>query len=78
MMSIAARSGALSPYLQATKHTKSLLFPGAKELVPAAGKTEEGRLRGGVGGDVTIQLTYSKHSVLTSYWLINIPMLDNV
>ncbi|XP_026167366.1 cytochrome b-c1 complex subunit Rieske, mitochondrial-like [Mastacembelus armatus] len=37
MMSIAARSGALSPYLQATKHTvKSLVLPGAKDLVPAA------------------------------------------
>ncbi|TMS05295.1 Cytochrome b-c1 complex subunit Rieske, mitochondrial [Larimichthys crocea] len=37
MMSIAGRPGALSPYLQATKHTaKSLLLPGATELVPAA------------------------------------------
>ncbi|XP_041795386.1 cytochrome b-c1 complex subunit Rieske, mitochondrial-like isoform X1 [Chelmon rostratus] len=45
MMSIAARSGALSPYLQATKHTtKSLVFPGAKELLPAAGKAVDGRV----------------------------------
>ncbi|KAE8296544.1 Cytochrome b-c1 complex subunit Rieske, mitochondrial [Larimichthys crocea] len=37
MMSIAGRPGVLSPYLQATKHTaKSLLLPGATELVPAA------------------------------------------
>ncbi|XP_073328054.1 cytochrome b-c1 complex subunit Rieske, mitochondrial-like [Pagrus major] len=37
MMSMAARPGVLSPYLQATKHAvKSLLCPGAKELVPAA------------------------------------------
>lgn len=41
MMSLAARSGALSPYMQATKHTvKSLTIPGAKQLVPAAGKGE--------------------------------------
>lgn len=44
MMSMAARPGALSPYLRATKHTvKSLLCPRAKELVPAAGKGEDGR-----------------------------------
>ncbi|XP_018519580.1 cytochrome b-c1 complex subunit Rieske, mitochondrial [Lates calcarifer] len=37
MLSIAARSGVLSPYLQTTKHAvKSVVFPGAKELVPAA------------------------------------------
>ncbi|XP_029289322.1 cytochrome b-c1 complex subunit Rieske, mitochondrial-like [Cottoperca gobio] len=37
MMSIAARSGALSPYMQATKQTvKSLVSPGAQHLVPAA------------------------------------------
>ncbi|XP_047452144.1 cytochrome b-c1 complex subunit Rieske, mitochondrial [Mugil cephalus] len=37
MMSLASRSGALSPYLTATKQTiKSLVVPGAKELVPAA------------------------------------------
>ncbi|XP_051238777.1 cytochrome b-c1 complex subunit Rieske, mitochondrial [Dicentrarchus labrax] len=37
MMSIAARTGALSPYLRATQHTtKSLLSPGTKELVPVA------------------------------------------
>ncbi|XP_069561348.1 cytochrome b-c1 complex subunit Rieske, mitochondrial-like [Brachyistius frenatus] len=37
MMSLAARTGAMSPYFQATKSTvKSLVFPGAKELVPAA------------------------------------------
>lgn len=73
MMSIAARCGALSPYLQATKHTaKNLVFPGAKELVPAAGKAEERRLRCRVGGgierrDVTIKLTYLKHNILPSY-----------
>uniref|UniRef100_A0A3Q3EQK4 Ubiquinol-cytochrome c reductase, Rieske iron-sulfur polypeptide 1 n=1 Tax=Labrus bergylta TaxID=56723 RepID=A0A3Q3EQK4_9LABR len=39
MMSIAARPGALSPYLQATKlSVKSLLAGGAKQLLPAAGK----------------------------------------
>ncbi|GAA6215932.1 cytochrome b-c1 complex subunit Rieske, mitochondrial-like [Lates japonicus] len=37
MLSIAARSGVLSPYLQTTKHAvKTLVFPGAKELVPAS------------------------------------------
>ncbi|KAF3854524.1 hypothetical protein F7725_022579 [Dissostichus mawsoni] len=37
MMSIAARSGAITPYMQATKQTvKSLLSPGVKTLVPAA------------------------------------------
>lgn len=46
MMSIAARCGALSPYLQASKHTvQGLALPGAKELVPAAaGKAEQQRL----------------------------------
>lgn len=44
MMSIASRSGAFSPYLQATKHTvKSVVFSGAKELVPVAGKAEKRR-----------------------------------
>lgn len=42
MMSLAARCGALSPYLQATKHSaKNLVFPGVKELVPAAGKAKD-------------------------------------
>ncbi|CAG5958317.1 unnamed protein product [Menidia menidia] len=37
MMSAVVRHGVLSPYYQATKHTvKSLVFPGAAELFPAA------------------------------------------
>ncbi|XP_067357451.1 cytochrome b-c1 complex subunit Rieske, mitochondrial-like isoform X1 [Channa argus] len=41
MLSTAARFGPLSLHVQATKHTvKTRVFPGAKELLPAAGKTE--------------------------------------
>lgn len=39
MMSLAGRTGAVTPYLKATKHTfKNLVLPGGKELVAAAGK----------------------------------------
>uniref|UniRef100_A0A672H880 Cytochrome b-c1 complex subunit Rieske, mitochondrial n=1 Tax=Salarias fasciatus TaxID=181472 RepID=A0A672H880_SALFA len=39
MMSITSRSGAFSPYLQAAKHSvKSLVLPGTKEPLAAAGK----------------------------------------
>lgn len=41
MMSLATRCGALSPYLQATKHkAKNLVLPGVKEFVPTAGKAK--------------------------------------
>lgn len=38
-MSLAARCGVISPYIQTTKHkAKNLVIHGAKEWVPAAGK----------------------------------------
>lgn len=41
MMSLATRCGALSPYLQATKHkAKNIVLPGVKEFVPTAGKAK--------------------------------------
>lgn len=40
-MSTVIRPGVFPPYYQVTKHgVKSLVFPGAKELLPAAGKDE--------------------------------------
>uniref|UniRef100_A0A3B3VNK2 Cytochrome b-c1 complex subunit Rieske, mitochondrial n=1 Tax=Poecilia latipinna TaxID=48699 RepID=A0A3B3VNK2_9TELE len=45
MMSTVIRPGVFSSYYQVTKHgVKSLVLPGAKELLPAAGKDEQTHL----------------------------------
>uniref|UniRef100_A0A3B4X9T7 Cytochrome b-c1 complex subunit Rieske, mitochondrial n=1 Tax=Seriola lalandi dorsalis TaxID=1841481 RepID=A0A3B4X9T7_SERLL len=67
MMSIAGRSGALSLYSQATKHTvKSLVFPGAKDLVSAAGKGESLRLSTLVRAVTELRHVTRKLDIVTS------------